>query len=74
MAVICEDLPELENRVELDPDLVDSSGIPAPKVTYRMGENSTKMIERRGGVSRATNASASSSTAATPEPLSSAPL
>jgi choline dehydrogenase-like flavoprotein len=45
MAVICEDLPELENRVELDPDLVDSSGIPAPKVTYRMGENSTKMIE-----------------------------
>jgi choline dehydrogenase-like flavoprotein len=48
MAVICEDLPERENRVELDPELVDSSGIPAPKVTYRLGENTTKMIEHGG--------------------------
>jgi choline dehydrogenase-like flavoprotein len=51
MAVICEDLPEDVNRVELDPELVDSNGIPAPKVTYRMGENTSKMIEH--GAARA---------------------
>ncbi len=45
MVVICEDLPESHNRVTLDPDLVDSDGIPAPKVTYRLSENSTKMLE-----------------------------
>jgi choline dehydrogenase-like flavoprotein len=51
IAVICEDLPEPENRVLLDPDLVDGDGIPAPKVRYRLGENSTKMIEH--GAARA---------------------
>ena len=45
MVVICEDLPESHNRVTVDPDLVDSDGIPAPKVTYRLSENSTKMLE-----------------------------
>lgn len=50
MVVICEDLPEECNRVMLDPDLVDSSGIPAPKITYRMSENSTRMMEH--GVAR----------------------
>ena len=29
---ICEDLPEAHNRVTLDPELVDSNGIPAPKI------------------------------------------
>ena len=51
VGVVCEDLPELENRVELDPDLVDSHGIPAPRVRYRLSENSTRMIEH--GVARA---------------------
>jgi len=51
MNVICEDLPEIENRVELDPELVDGDGIPAPRVIYRLGENSSKMIEH--GVARA---------------------
>jgi choline dehydrogenase-like flavoprotein len=45
MVVICEDLPETCNRVTLDPDLVDSNGIPAPKITYRLSENSLKMLE-----------------------------
>ena len=45
MVVICEDLPELHNRVTLDPELVDSDGIPAPKVSYRLSENSTRMLE-----------------------------
>ena len=45
LAVIGEDLPELHNRVELDPDLTDSSGIPAPKVFYTLSENSRLMLE-----------------------------
>jgi choline dehydrogenase-like flavoprotein len=44
MVVICEDLPEEHNRVTLDPDLVDSDGIPAPKISYRLSENSDKML------------------------------
>jgi choline dehydrogenase-like flavoprotein len=51
MVVICEDLPESHNCVTLDPDLVDSHGIPSPKVTYRLSENSRKMLEH--GVARA---------------------
>jgi choline dehydrogenase-like flavoprotein len=45
MVMICEDLPESSNCVTLDPELADSDGIPAPKVTYRLSENSTKMLE-----------------------------
>ena len=28
----------------LDPKLTDANGIPAPKITYRLGENSKKML------------------------------
>jgi choline dehydrogenase-like flavoprotein len=45
MVAICEDLPEPHNRVTLDPDLVDSDGIPAPKIEYRLSENSERMLE-----------------------------
>ncbi|MEN8184564.1 MAG: GMC family oxidoreductase [Myxococcota bacterium] len=45
MVVICEDLPEPHNRVTLDPDLVDSDGVPAPKIDYRLSENSGRMLE-----------------------------
>lgn len=44
LAVIVEDLPELHNTVTLDPNLVDAHGIPAPKITYKMSENSKKML------------------------------
>ncbi len=44
MLGICEDLPELHNTVTLDPDQVDASGIPVPKVTYRISENSWNML------------------------------
>jgi choline dehydrogenase-like flavoprotein len=44
MVAICEDLPEPENRVTIDPDLKDSDGIPAPKINYRLSDNSTKML------------------------------
>jgi choline dehydrogenase-like flavoprotein len=45
MVVICEDLPEECNQVTLDSALKDSDGIPAPKITYRLSENSSKMLE-----------------------------
>jgi choline dehydrogenase-like flavoprotein len=42
---ICEDLPEPENRVTLDPELTDGNGIPAPRIQYRLSENSRRMLE-----------------------------
>ncbi len=45
MVVICEDLPEEHNRVTLDPELVDGNGIPAPRIEYRLSENSRKMLD-----------------------------
>jgi choline dehydrogenase-like flavoprotein len=45
MVAICEDLPEEHNTVTLDPVLKDSSGIPAPKITYTISENSRRMME-----------------------------
>jgi choline dehydrogenase-like flavoprotein len=45
LAAIIEDLPEEHNRVSLDPELKDSHGIAAPKVSYRLSENSARMIE-----------------------------
>ena len=51
IAVIGEDLPELHNQVTLDPELTDSDGIPAPKVSYTLSENSRKMMEH--GIARA---------------------
>ena len=54
IGVCCEDLPEEVNRVTLDATLTDSSGIPAPKITYRLGENSRRMLDH--GVARAVEA------------------
>ena len=44
-AVTAEDLPEESNTVDLDPDLTDSSGIPAPRVRYRIGENTRRILD-----------------------------
>jgi choline dehydrogenase-like flavoprotein len=50
---ICgEDLPEPHNQVVLDDTLTDSDGIPAPKVIYKMSDNSLKLMAH--GVARAT--------------------
>ncbi len=54
IAVIGEDLPETHNQVTLDPELVDSSGIPAPKVAYTLSENSRRMLDH--GIDRGTEA------------------
>ncbi|OUS89663.1 GMC oxidoreductase [Rhodococcus sp. NCIMB 12038] len=40
-----EDLPEFDNTVTLDPDLVDSDGIPAPKLRYKMSEESARALD-----------------------------
>ena len=40
-----EDLPEEHNRVTLSPSLVDSDGLPAPKVEYRVSENTRKLLK-----------------------------
>ena len=45
MVAICEDLPELSNRVTLDPTQTDSNGIPIPKIHYTLSENSQKMLD-----------------------------
>jgi choline dehydrogenase-like flavoprotein len=45
LIAICEDLPEETNRVTLDPELVDGHGIPAPKIDYRLSENSLAMLD-----------------------------
>jgi choline dehydrogenase-like flavoprotein len=43
--IIAEDLPDEENRVVLDPRLVDDAGIPAPRVVYQTSENTRKLID-----------------------------
>ena len=44
-AVTAEDLPEETNMVDLDPELTDGSGIPAPRVRYRIGENTRRILD-----------------------------
>ena len=51
LTVVTEDLPEEHNCVTLDPDMTDSDGIPAPKISYRLGENTRAML--RHGEARA---------------------
>lgn len=45
MAVIGEDLPEEHNRVELDPEITDADGIPAPKLFYTLSKNSRDQLD-----------------------------
>jgi choline dehydrogenase-like flavoprotein len=52
--IIAEDLPDESNYVSLDPVLKDSDGLPAPKITYKRSENTSKMIDFN--VDRATEA------------------
>ena len=52
IAVIGEDLPELHNAVTLDDEMTDSNGIPAPKVSYTLSDNSQKMMDH--GIGTAT--------------------
>jgi choline dehydrogenase-like flavoprotein len=49
--VVGEDLPLPENRVTLSDTLTDSSGLPAPKVTYSLHPNDRKLVDF--GIARA---------------------
>ena len=40
-----EDLPEETNHVTLDPVLKDGDGIPAPRIEYRISENTQKSLD-----------------------------
>ncbi|HAE33897.1 MAG TPA: choline dehydrogenase, partial [Dehalococcoidia bacterium] len=50
-AVIGEDLPEVHNKVSLDTDLTDADGIPAPRITYTLSDNSRKILDHGIGTS-----------------------
>lgn len=39
-----EDLPDTRNRVELDPENVDSAGLPGAGITYSVSENSRRLL------------------------------
>ena len=45
MAGIGEDLPEEHNTVTLDEQLTDGNGLPAPKVTYTLSDNSRRLMD-----------------------------
>lgn len=51
ITIMTEDLPEEHNQVTLDPVLVDSAGIPAPKIHYDVSNNTARMLDH--GVARA---------------------
>ena len=51
ISIICEDLPDPSNFVDLDPTQTDSDGIPAPRINYKLSENSKKMLAH--GIRRA---------------------
>jgi choline dehydrogenase-like flavoprotein len=44
VGVLVDDLPEETNTVTLSPVLTDGHGIPAPKITYTLSENSKKAL------------------------------
>jgi choline dehydrogenase-like flavoprotein len=43
--LLCEDLPDDKNCVELSTGLLDSSGMPAPKISYTVADNARRMLE-----------------------------
>lgn len=45
LTMVSEDLPDPNNRVELDPVLKDSHGLPAPRIIYRRDENNIKLMD-----------------------------
>lgn len=42
--ILCEDLPDPENRIELSSTLTDASGMPAPAVTYRLSADVRRAV------------------------------
>jgi choline dehydrogenase-like flavoprotein len=44
-AILCEDLPEEANRVQLDPSITDDDGVAGVTLHYRLSDNSRRMLE-----------------------------
>ena len=42
--IMAEDLPSEDNMVSLDPDLTDSDGMPAAKITYKASQNTWDLL------------------------------
>jgi len=45
LSICADDLPHPENRVELSETLTDSDGLPAPKMIYRVGNETRKALD-----------------------------
>ena len=45
LAIISEDLPELHNRVEIDKNNLDSTGMPGVKVFYKISKNTKEILK-----------------------------
>jgi len=43
--LVCEDLPNEENRIELSGSLADRRGLPAPRMVYRIDDNSHALCD-----------------------------
>jgi choline dehydrogenase-like flavoprotein len=43
--ILCEDMPDPENRVTLSTNIADADGIPAPKIHYRYSPDILKSLE-----------------------------
>jgi choline dehydrogenase-like flavoprotein len=43
--IVPEDLPEEQNQVTLSTELTDSDGLPAPKIHYRVSENTRRIVD-----------------------------
>lgn len=52
ISLICEDLPDPANRVELDHGRLDANGDPGVRVSYVLGENTRKMMTHGMGKAR----------------------
>lgn len=52
ISIICEDLPDPANRVELDTTRTDALGDPGVRVSYTMSENTRKMMTHGMGKAR----------------------
>ncbi len=42
--IIADDLPDVNNRVTLDPELCDSDGLAAPRIDYRNSANTARLL------------------------------
>jgi len=45
LSICTSDLPDQQNRVTLDPELTDSSGLPAPRIVYAKSQNTEDLVE-----------------------------